>query len=281
MQPESAYPDWRNANAYAPLLDADRSLFAWEWLRRDPHYRTVANRALSTERIVGTPSYPQRFGLVAFESPDLAVPHARPLWRSDLHSFVLPVEPCGARLSAGEEIDVKRMGNLARIMIGPDGEHLLLSDGLRSIRLDGPEGVFSRGPTCLRYSIEGLTCAEPRLFTLRRFLALCRTGHFSRSLHPREVRGRRWIMMLRTWDGLCAGASQREIAEVLLSRSVADPGWRCREPSVRSQVQRMVHGARLLANGDYRRLLGEVRRSAACTLLNGSGYLLGRDQGQS
>jgi hypothetical protein len=27
--------DWRDAAAYAPLLEADRSLFAWEWLRRD------------------------------------------------------------------------------------------------------------------------------------------------------------------------------------------------------------------------------------------------------
>ena len=35
-------PDWRDAAAYEPLLEADRSLIAWEWLRRDRGYREAA-----------------------------------------------------------------------------------------------------------------------------------------------------------------------------------------------------------------------------------------------
>ena len=40
------------------------------------------------------------FGLVAFEPPDLGVPHARPLWRGEVHPQVLGVED-GGRGGAG------------------------------------------------------------------------------------------------------------------------------------------------------------------------------------
>lgn len=249
-------PDWRDAAAYAPLFNADRSLFAWEWLRRDPGYRAAAEGSLSANAAIAETAAPaERFGLVVFEPPHLTVPYARPLWRLDVHPFVLPVEVGRAALWAANYIDVESMRDLARIVGGGGAEHLLLSDGLHSVRLDGPPGAFKSGPVCLRYSIEGLIAAERPLLTLRRFLALCRSGRFSRSLHPREARARRWIMMLRAHDGLMAGADQRQIAEELLSSSVGEPRWRSRESSVRSQVQRLVRAALVSAAGGYRRLL--------------------------
>ena len=247
--------DWRDAAAYAPLLEADRSLFAWEWLRRDLDYRAAAERAcgLGASASCDDPAA-AAFGLVAFECPDRAVPNARPLWRSDAHPHVLIVERLKAA-SSEDEFDLHRVAELATLVTGPGGDHLLLSDGLRTVRLDGPCGVFSRGPACLRYRIEGLASAEPALLTLRRFLALCRTGRFARLLHPPEARARRWILMLRAWDALASGAGQREIAELLLSRSAGELRWRSREPSLRSRAQRLVHSARTLAAGQYRTLL--------------------------
>lgn len=256
MQAKSASRlDWRDAAAYAPLLDADRSLFAWEWLRRDPDYCAAAEDALSRGLSGAANAGAERFGLVVFEAPQLGVPQARPFWRSDVHSLVLTVDVDGTAVSCADEIDVEQMRDLARIIVGDGAERLLLSDGLRAIRLDGPPGAFSCGPVCLRYSIEGLVSAEPSLLTLRRFLAFCRAGHFSRSLHRREVRTGRWILMLRAHDALVAGADQRQIAEELFSRSVAKPRWRTRNPSVRSQVQRLVRLARRFAAGEYRSLL--------------------------
>jgi hypothetical protein len=256
VQAESASElDWRDAAAYAPLLGADRSFVAWEWLRRDPGYRAAAQEALAAGSSRGDNARDAEcFGLLSFEPPQLGVPHARPFWRSDIHPFVLSAEPG----SAGSTIDTLELGRsraIARIIAADDSEHLLLSDGLRSIRLDGPTGAFSTEAVCLRYSIEGLITAERPLLTLRRLLALCRTGHFSRSLHRPEVRARRWIMMLRAHDAVIAGADQRQIARELLSRSVGLPCWRSREPSVRSQVQRLIRSARQLAAGGYRSLL--------------------------
>jgi hypothetical protein len=247
--------DWRDAAAYAPLLEADRSLFAWEWLRRDPDYRAAAERAIPSGNARREHPAAAAFGLVAFECPDRAVPHARPLWRSDVHQQVLLVEAIEAA-QPEDHFDICRVGDLATLVTCPGGDHLLLSDGLRMVRLDGPCGVFSRGPACLQYRIEGLAAAEQRLPTLRRFLALCRMGEFARSLHPTEPRARRWVLMLRAWDALAAGAGHRQIAEVLLGGSAAEPRWRSREPSLRSQAQRLVRSARSFAAGQYRTLLG-------------------------
>lgn len=122
-------------------------------------------------------------------------------------------------------------------------------------------GNLLGGPVGLEYSIAGLGSAGPPLLTLRRFLALCSTGRFSRMLHPLEPRARRWVLMLRAWDALQGGAGQREIAEVLLSRSAGEPRWRVREPSVRLQAQRLVRSARAMGAGGYRHLLGHPRIS--------------------
>ena len=239
------WPDWRQAGDYAPLGGAERSLIAWEWLRRDPSYIAAAAHG-------GFPA--NRFGLLAFEPPELAVPEARPLWSADADPHVLNVSPC-APTARSDCFDLGGMANFARLETERRAEHLLLSDGFRSIRLDGPSGTFSSGPLALDYSISGLASAAPALLTLRRLLALLSTGRFSGILHPRERKARRWVLALRAWDGLRAGACQREIAEALLSRSAADPGWRSREPSIRLQAQRLVRLARALGSGGYRALL--------------------------
>lgn len=255
MRADAASPgDWRDAAAYAPLLDADRSLFAWEWLRRDPSYRAAAHRALSQRPGGGCLPRPQQFGLVAFEPAQRAVPLARPLWRIDAHPYVLRAETATARRE-GDRLDLARLTPFATVVRSRSGEHLLLSDGLRVARVDGPAGAFTSRPTGLRYILDGLASAEPPLLTLRRFLALCRTGGFARSLHQREARARRWILMLRASDALAAGADQRSIAQELISASVTAPGWRSREPSIRSQAQRLVRAARQMERGGYRRLL--------------------------
>lgn len=240
--------DWRDAAAYAPLLGADRSFFAWEWLRRDPAYRAAAERALSPRASSRTEDAAARaFGLIAFELPRLAVPHARPLWTSQAHPQVLAVDR-GTGGGADDIFALDRLSDIAILVEGERSEHLLLSDGRHAIRLDGAPRTFSAGGVCLRYRLEGLGTAEPLILPLRRFMALCRTGAFARSLHPREPRARRWVLMLRAWDALAEGADQREIAEVLLSRTAAIPRWRSREPSLRSRAQRLVRSARRVAD---------------------------------
>ena len=254
MRPDEGQAvDWRDGAAYAPLLNADRSIFAWEWLRRDQAYRYAA----LGERPSADESWPapERWGLHAFENPHLAAPAARPLWRADIHAAVLPV--VGAEPGAASDaFDLARFAAMATILRSADGrEHLLISDGLRTIRLDILAGTASGGPVQLRYLLTGFESAERPLATLRRLVALQRTGRLGRSLHRPESRARKWILMLRAHDALAAGAGQREIAAALLSRVAGEPRWRSRAPSLRSQAQRLVRAARQMASGGYRKLL--------------------------
>jgi hypothetical protein len=248
--------DWRDGAAYAPLLGADRSIIAWEWLRRDPSYRAAARAALAPgwDRPQGTAG-PERWGLHAYEPPGRAAPCARPVWTASVHDRILKAR-AGAPCEGSETFELERLARVARLVPGREGrEHLLLSDGLRAIRLDLVAGSLTRGPAALAFEIHGRRAAEGPLLALRRLLALWRTGRFSRTLHPREARARRWILMLRAHDAIGAGADQREIAAALFSRSAGEPRWRSREASVRSQAQRLVRGARRMAAGGYRALL--------------------------
>lgn len=249
--------DWRAAAAYAPLLAADRSILAWEWLRRDPGYFEAAARALGQGS--GAPLDSRcdagKWGLHAFEPADLAAPAARPVWRSGVHPYVLEADalPTG---DARNLFELARLAGISTIVGDGRQEHLLFSDGLRAIRIDLLSGSVRRGPVRLQYRIAGLAGAERPLLTLRRLLALWRTGRFSAQLHPVEARAARFVLMLRAHDALAAGATQREIAAELLSAEAGEPRWRVRAPTVRSRVQRLVRNARAMAAGGYLALLG-------------------------
>ena len=254
MWPEQGQADWRDASAYEPLLQADRTFLAWEWLRRDGAYCEAARAALAVEPgRVG--AKPQHWGLEAFENPNLQAPRARPLWSRNVHPFVLRVVATRTE-SPTDAFDLEGLAKLATLVQRESGtEHLLLSDGLRAIRLDVLVGSLSQGPVQLGYVLGGVASAEPPLLTLRRLLVLCRTGRFGPSLHRPEPKARRWVMMLRAWDALAAGADQREIAATLLSASAAERRWRTEAPSLRSQAQRLVRGARRMGKGGYLNLL--------------------------
>lgn len=244
--------DWRDAQAYAPLIDADRSIFAWEWLRRDPDYRAAAARDGRDGRGVMSADH---WGLHRFEDPSRAAPDARPLWRAEHHPFVLKAK-AGALAAPFDAIELGRLAALTSFDAGHgSGEHWLLSDGLRAIRLDLIDGTASQGPVELRYILSGRASANGPLLALRRLLALAETGRFSRTLHPREAKARRWILALRTFDALAAGANQREIAAGLLSEDAAEARWRVNAGSLRSQVQRLTRAARCFADGGYRAFL--------------------------
>jgi hypothetical protein len=253
--------DWRDGTYYAPLLQLERPGFAWEWLRRDERYRGEAHLAGFSRRILSgievrkDDDRASNWGLHAFEDPDLPAPLARPVWRSEVHPSVLPAEagPAGPR---GDSFSLGSVRSLATLVEDRNrAEHLLLSDGARSVRVDSVGLSVAAGAVTFRYRLEGLESAERPVLALRRLLALARTGRFSAALHPPDVRARRWVALLRTVDALAAGAGQREIAEHLVGREAAEPGWRVEAPALRSQAQRLVRQARTIAAGRYLELL--------------------------
>jgi hypothetical protein len=261
VNPPGGIADWRDAEAYAPLLDVERSAFAWEWLRRDKRYRRSIEDALQRSRVPERPASaegvePAHWFLHAFEDPMVGAPEARPLWRSEAHDLVLKVvaEPC----EPGDEAFLfHRVAEAATIVRGSAGEHLLLSDGRRNVRLDILRGSVLAGPVRLRYQLSGMRTVDAHLLVLRRLLSFWRSGRFSRLLHPPEARASRLVLMLRVYDAMQAGATQREIAASLLDRDAGEERWRVKTPGLRSRVQRLVRAARAAAAGGYTAFLKE------------------------
>jgi hypothetical protein len=255
-RPPDSWPDWRDERGYTHLLAADRSAFAWEWLRRQHAYREAWARRFSADEAAVKAALEgalegAAWGLHFLVDPSLPAPVARPVWRREVYPYVLEADA----LPRGEDPDpfeLDRLAPLATLHRSVGGEeHLLLSDGLRGIRIDVRHGTLAGGPVTLRYRLAGLSAVVAPLTVLRRLLTLCRRGGFSTALHPREARAPRWIALLRARDGLERGASQRELAEVLLGREPRLARWRISAPSIRSRVQRLARGARGMEGRAY------------------------------
>ena len=249
-------PYWTDASAYAPLLQLERSGFAWEWLRRQPKYEAAARRAFDRAEL-GRRLEDKRalaWNLHAFEDPDLAAPEARPVWAAAAHPWVVRATAQWSSAD-GDALDIERLGSLATLVRSPEADRLLLSDGCRSIRLDLRGSRIGRAPVRLSYELAGIEALERPLLVLRRLRALAISGRFLCSLHPRVGRAHRLVQLLRTHDALQAGASQADIAQVLVRKDLERSRWRIHSPSIRSQAQRLVAAARHMDKGGFWRLL--------------------------
>jgi hypothetical protein len=240
------------------LVDAESGALAWEWLRRDSRYREAARAAQGArdgpaqDVVPGDPAAAQ-WGLLAFEDPALSAVAARPVWRRESfpRTLIAAAEPRGA---AQDLFDLARFAALATVVRDVRGhEHLLLSDGMTSLRLDVDAGSLLGGPVRLAYRLSGFAALDGPLATLGALLRLRQSGRLRRP--QMRSRNRRLVLLLRAWDALQAGATQREIAGVLLSGDAARARWRVEAPSLRSRAQRLAVGAQIMARSGYRALL--------------------------
>lgn len=225
--------DWRDAGMYDRLLPGDRRCFAWEWLRRTPAYRDAWASCGS----------PEPFGLERVEDPALDATQARPIWSADIDTAVVhaTVRSQDVLASFFPEPSMPFMTTIAsKAGVTP----ILLSDGLRSIRVDLHIGGARWVSPALTWHIDGITGIEAQLKSLAQLVAFRRLGRFSHTLHPPERRARRWIAMLRVHDALRAGATARDIVAELFHVPTADPRWRAAAAPWRLRVQRLAREAR-------------------------------------
>lgn len=241
MFPGPPAADWRLAEAYAPLDQCDRHGFAWEWLRRSPGYRSAFEQA---DNPFDDFSLAGRFGLHRLEPPDDPWPHARLLWRRDMDDTVLSAVAMAA--STAGAIDIQSLNTLASHVTDTEGEHWLLADRGRHVRIDLIDGSLVHGPTVLQFRITGYPHCGGQLAALHRLVALAELGRWPARNPPPERRARRWALILRVHDARAAGASHREIAECLFDLGEL-PRWRVSAPSWRRRVQRLTEAARQFA----------------------------------
>lgn len=228
--------NWRTASHYKALLQADRRAFAWEWLRRHAPYR----RAWHFRDVP-----PSRFGLLTYEDPDRATPHARPIWDTDADPMVIESWPGARGAPECDSLDIRAFADCVTVEVDENEvEHWLLSDGRWIVRLDLHEGTLLGGPVLLEHRVRGFASADPKLDALRQLGALARRGTLPPSLLPRERRAPRWVLELRTADAIADGASQQDIARAFFGGALAEDGWRAGNDSYRLRVRRLIRIAR-------------------------------------
>jgi hypothetical protein len=173
-----------------------------------------------------------------------------------LDPAVLEVEASPALSHEPDAFDLERFEAFAIVAKGKSGkEHIALSDGYRRIRMDVVSGTLLEGPIILTHRLTGLIRLSPKLLALRRLIALTRTQRFRPSLFPVIPQTARIVAALQVFDGLAAGASQRDIATGLYGQDRVIAEWNGLSDSMRSRVRRLVWLAYDLAAGGWQRLL--------------------------
>lgn len=208
-----------------------------------------------------TPVYASRPTLAAggftfAEQPEAEAPDARIIWRADIDPGTLSALAVPIDAGHPDAVDAAALAPWLTIARDASGEHAVLSDGWRHIRIDIARGSLAAGdPVMLHYDLYGVASANAKILPLRRFLNLCRHRRFAVELYPRDRRVERWILALRVHDALAAGASHRDIAHVLFDADLETLTSRGSSDFVRSRVRRLVTEARRLAGGGYRALM--------------------------
>lgn len=218
--------------------------FAWEFLRRNPDYRSDYAQWARRRSQPGAP-IDKRWGLRFAADPLLPAERAAVFWRPDVApGLVLPMEVRG---DAGGLPGPRRLPP-ATAVTAEDGVHLRTDGGLQMIvrgqaRVDEPLVVV---------------LAFDDHFGLR-VRAVAALARLASGLPPpksslTDAQRSRLSRCLSALDGSQAGLSYRQIAQQLFGpRAVHDEAWRT--ASVRGATIRLVNAGRELMAGGYLRLL--------------------------
>jgi hypothetical protein len=251
-------PDWRDADAYRPLLDAEPAEWAWEFGRR----------------AAGPTQSPAELCYVAQAPRGDPRPAVLWRWRCDPSVPVLSVSSAaGADPGA---LDLKRLDLPVIVVRSEDGDqHVWIADGPRRQRFAVVEGDALAGPVRCQVHLPSAGPGEAALEGARRLIGLRDTGRLPPIRLRPMARPERWMQSLRAHDARQAGASQREIALCLFGAARVREDWSGGSDYMRMRVQRLVRGAQSLVAGGYRAAFGmrvsaqprprvlEVWRSAA------------------
>lgn len=188
-------------------------------------------------------STPRRFGLERYEDPGLDHGRARPLWSASIDPKVLCAEVHNVSAPWAERVDLRVVAPLVSIAVDEEEiEHVLVSDGVWSLRLDIVNGTLIGCPASLAYRLTGLSMISESFDTLTRLVALM-AGSGPCTLRPSPRRAR-WIQELQVADAIQSGASQQEIARGIFGSAISPTGWRTKNEPYRSRTQRLMRAAR-------------------------------------
>lgn len=257
MTEDAELADWRDPRSYDYTRELTRDGWAWEFLRRNPAYRTSWHHLRGARRRPDADAQAAEFGLLVFEDPTRAATHAPIFWHPDVSSFVLQVRAeYGSNAAGVATVDFRALRARAA---GEHREglrhHLLFQEASRRLQLvvhgERPDGVVS----LLTEAPLDPTSFRRRMSLLQRLADVLANGRLTPQLYQPEARARRLAVVLRALDGWLAKSPQRAIGRAMFDRPAADEDWRDCQCPLRERVRLTLRRARWLMEGGYRTLL--------------------------
>jgi len=249
--------DWRASAAYLYVLHLSAPALAWEYVRRNPEYRSDWGKFGAHPE----PAVTQRWGLEFLWDPELDARDAQPIWlpspsaqlriskndeRSQEHAFSLWNLPGRKRLL------LSGIGILLFMQLEPDTSlNLALNTDLHT----GCAFTFGISPHA---DPAGAADAVSRLIPLMR--RPCASKPSTAMRRPPQKALRHW-RYLQALDGEAAGATHREIAIAVFGEQDVWQRWTSDNSEIRAQVRYILKSARALMINGYRELLTGVAKS--------------------
>lgn len=235
--------DWRRAESYRPLLQADAAIWAWEFGRRGP----MASEAPARARAQDLP------GLCFVGAGPAGDDLPAVLWREDPSALL--VDAMAAQAGEPGLFDLQGLSLPAIVVRTADGQqHVLICDGAKRLRLIVADGDVLAGAVRLRWRLPPHPVAAA-LEGLRSLLALSEVGRLPSPATRRSAKALRWLESLRAHDARRSGASQRDIAMLLFGDERVRKDWNGSSDYMRMRVLRLLRTADHLSRS-YGGLLG-------------------------
>lgn len=135
------------------------------------------------------------------------------------------------------------------------GKHVVLQDGASHLRLDVRAGFALDGPVSIQIVFDRLDRADCTWAALDRLRETIATGRVARRPLLQGERCLRAVAALRCWDARQEGASQREMAALMVGPARARSEWNMSSDYLRSRVRRALRFAEEMVEGGWQTLL--------------------------
>ena len=246
--------DWRSRAAYQDAAAMEPSGLAWEFLRRNPDYRTTYEAAQAGAD-QGPRAQPGAGGCDFLADPDQRADASPVFWHPDESG--VSRRPNGR--AGGSETASILLADLPDGVIrrdAGDGAHVIIRENATTCQLWLPDPPENATPLAAVIPLDAT--APQRAEAALRFWRLTAGGRLRTPTTPIR-RLDRLVAALRALDARLAGASYRAIAEALFDPSrIASEPWKT--APLRDTVIRLARTGFSMMRGDYRNLLGPRRR---------------------
>ena len=242
-------PNWRSAESYSYILELAPQEIAWEFLRRNPDYRSCFDAAKQcNDDDANKPA--QDWGLRFLADPALNALETSIFWRPEACAFTVILD-AGACVTSENVTLSQDLLRQAERRGAKEGQHILLR------KAGYTHQIFLTPRAQTAQQLHAVIPFDN--YTTTRIMA---TSQLWRMLMKRRTplryintqRKHRHLRSLRALDANVSGASHRDIAQHLFPLSRQDTeAWRV--SSMRAAVRRLVETGMTLMHEDYRDLL--------------------------